>query len=115
MLAILPWVVLGGCDLLVGWMNFRAADDVQAVAVALLIGGFAFGAYRPQRWWLFAVLLFLAVPLSGAYADVVNNHPGLLKPAPLYESIIALVFPVVGALLGAGVRTLVGSSPEGRA
>jgi hypothetical protein len=107
-----PWMVLAACDLLIGWMNVHATDDVQPVAAALLLAGFAFGAFRPRRWWLFALVLFVAVPVSGAYADAVNYHPGAVKPAPLYQSIIALVFPAAGALAGAGTRKLVGNSTE---
>lgn len=107
-----PWVVLAACAAVVGWMNFHAGDDVQLVAAALLVAGFAFGAYRPRRAWVYVLLLFAAVPLSGAYADAVNYHPGQVKPAPLYESIIALVFPVVGAAFGVGLRLLAGHRTE---
>jgi hypothetical protein len=109
---IVPWVVLAASATLVGWMNFHAGDDVQPVAAALLVAGFAFGAYRPRRAWLYVLLLFAAVPLSGAYADAVNYHLGQVKPAPLYESIIALAFPVVGAALGAGLRLVLGRTAQ---
>jgi hypothetical protein len=108
----IPWVALLACAALVGWLNFHAADDVQPVAAVLLLAGFAFGAYRPGRAWVFVLLLFAAVPLSGAYADALNYHPGQVKPAPLYESIIALIFPVVGAAVGAGMRMLMGTTAE---
>jgi hypothetical protein len=88
----------------VGWLNFHATDDVQAVAAALLLFAFGFGLHRPGRAWLYAVLLFAAVPLSGAWADAVSHHPGAAKPAPLYESIVALVPALLGAYAGAGLR-----------
>ena len=101
---LLPWGVLAVCDVAIGWMNFHATDDVQAVAAALLLAGFGFGISRPGRAWLFAIALFLAVPLSGVYADTVSYHPGLARPHPIYESVIALIPAVVGAYAGAGVR-----------
>lgn len=107
---MVPWVVLASCDVLIGWMNFHAGADVQAVAAALLLAGFAFGAHGPRRAWLYVLLLFAAVPLSGAYVGAVNYHPGTVKPAPLYESIVALTFPMVGAALGAGMRLLIGGA-----
>jgi len=87
----------------VGWLNFHASDDVQLVAAALLVFGFGFGVRRPGRAWLYAVILFAAVPLSGAWADAVSYHPGVAKPAPLYESIVALIPAMLGAGAGAAV------------
>jgi hypothetical protein len=89
---------------IVGWLNFHATDDVQAVAAALLLLAFGFGLHRPGRAWLFAALLFAAVPLSGAWADAVSYHPGVAKPAPLYESVVALIPALLGAYAGAGLR-----------
>jgi hypothetical protein len=92
------------CAAAAGWLNFHASDDVQPVAAALLVFGFGFGASRPGRAWLYAVALFAAVPLSGVWADAVSYHPGLVKPAPLYESVIALVPALLGAYTGAAAR-----------
>jgi hypothetical protein len=100
----LPLALLLLCAAGVGWMNFHATDDVQPVAAALVLAGFGFGAYRPRRAWLFALLLFAAVPASGLWADAASYHPGLVRPAPLYESVIALIPALAGAYLGAGVR-----------
>jgi len=101
-----PWTILVACDLLIGWMNFHATDDVQAVAAALLGAGFGFGLYRPRRAWLFAVLLFLAIPLSGAYAEALGYHPGVTKPEPLYQTVIALLPSLAGAYAGVAVRSM---------
>ena len=101
---VLPWTILVACDLVIGWMNFQATDDVQAVAAALLVAGFGFGLYRPGRAWLFAILLFLAVPFSGAYADALGHYPGVGKPEPLYQSVIALLPSLAGAYAGVAVR-----------
>jgi hypothetical protein len=98
-----PWAALLACDLVIGWMNLRATDDVQPVAAALMLAGFGFGLYRPWRAWLFAILLFVAIPISGAYADAINFHPGLTRPAPLYESLVALVPTLIGAYVGAAI------------
>jgi hypothetical protein len=103
---VLRWALLALGASVVGWLNFHAADDVQPVAAALLVFGFGFGAHRPRRAWLFALLLFAAVPLSGAWADAVRYHPGVVEPAPLYESIVALVPALLGAYAGAGARLL---------
>jgi hypothetical protein len=92
------------CAAGVGWMNLHATDDVQPVAAALILAGIGFGAYRPRWAWLFALLLFAAVPASGLWADAASYHPGQVRPAPLYESVIALIPALAGAYLGAGVR-----------
>jgi hypothetical protein len=105
-----PWAILVACDVLIGWMNFHAADDVQPVAAALMLGGFGFGLYWPGRAWLYAVILFLAIPVSGAYANALNYHPGVARPAPLYESIVALIPALIGAYAGAGARWVVRGS-----
>lgn len=104
---VVPWAVLAAADVVIGWMNFHATDDVQAVAAALLVAGFGFGLYRPGRAWLFAILLFLAIPFSAAYADALGYHPGASKPEPLYQSIIALVPSLAGAYTGVAVRWMV--------
>jgi hypothetical protein len=91
------------CAAVVGWLNFHATDDVQPVAAALLVFGFGFGISRPGRAWLYALVLFAAVPLSGVWADAVSYHPGLVKPAPLYESVVALIPALLGAYAGAAV------------
>jgi len=93
------WALLAACAAVVGWLNFHASDDVQPVAAALLFFGFGFGAHRPGRAWLAAVALFAAVPLSGVWADAVSYHPGVVKPAPLYESVIALIPALLGAYM----------------
>jgi hypothetical protein len=100
---LLRGVLLALCAAVVGWLNFHATDDVQPVAAALLVFGFGFGASRPGRAWLYAIVLFAAVPLSGAWADAVSYHPGLVKPAPLYETVIALIPALLGAYAGAVV------------
>jgi hypothetical protein len=100
---LVRWTLLAACAAVVGWLNFHASDDVQPVAAALLVFGFVFGAHGPGRAWLAAAVLFAAVPLSGVLADAVSYHPGLIKPAPLYESVIALIPALLGAYSGAAV------------
>ena len=101
---LLRWTLLALAAAVVGWLNFHASDDVQPVAAALLVFGFGFGLHRPGRAWLFAMLLFAAVPFSGVWADAAGYHPGVLKPAPLYESAVALSPALLGAYAGAGAR-----------
>ena len=72
---LLPWALLAASEVVIGWLNFHASDDVQPVAAALILAGFGFGYYRPRQAWLFAGLLWLAIPISGIYADAVNYHP----------------------------------------
>ena len=100
----LRWALLALGGALVAWLNYQASDDVQPVAAALLLLGFAFGAHRPGRAWLYALLLFAAVPASGAWANAMSHHPGVAEPAPLYESIVALIPALLGAYAGAGLR-----------
>jgi hypothetical protein len=101
-----PWAALVAAAVVIGWLNFHATDDVQPVAGALIVAAFGFAVYRPRLAWLFALLLWLAIPASGAYADAVNYHPGLVKPHPLYETLVALVPAGLGAAAGAGVGLL---------
>jgi len=101
---LVPWLVLLACDVLLGWMNYHATDDVQPVAAGLIAAGFGFALWRPRLVWLVVPLLWLAIPISCVVADANNYHPGVVKPAPLYETLIALVFPALGAALGAGAH-----------
>ena len=106
---LLPWALLAASEVALGWLNFHASDDVQPVAAALILAGFGFGYYRPRQAWLFAGLLWLAIPISGIYADAVNFHPGQVKPAPLSPTVIALVPVLLGAYAGAAARWLLPS------
>jgi hypothetical protein len=103
---LLPWLALLAAAALVGWLDFHAGDGVQPVAGALLVLGFGFGWHRPRRAWLLAAVLFLAVPAAETARDALAYHPGAVKPAPLYESVLALVPALVGAYAGAGLRRL---------
>lgn len=104
---LLPWGLLVAADIVLGWLNFHASDDVQPVAAALILAGFGFGYYRPRQAWLFAGLLWLAIPVSGIYADAVNYHPVQVKPAPIYTTAVALVPALLGAYVGAGAHRLI--------
>lgn len=104
MRGLVLWVPLVTVAGLVGWLNYRATDDVQPVAAVLLLAGFGFSFWRPRLTWMFVLLLWLAVPLSGLIADANNYHPGLLKPHPIYETLIALIPTALGALIGVATR-----------
>jgi hypothetical protein len=97
------WGLLALVAVLLGWLNYRATDDVQAVAAGLLLAGFGFSFWRPRFAWLFVLVLWLAIPLSSIVADANSSPPGA-HPHPLYETIIALVPTAIGALMGAGAR-----------
>lgn len=101
---VVPGLVLVGCDVLVGWLNYHAADDVQVVAGALLVIAFGFAAWKPKWAWVVIPVLWFSIPVSGILADANNYHPGLVKPHPIYETLAALIPTVVGALLGLGTR-----------
>jgi hypothetical protein len=106
---LLPWVLLAGSEIVIGWMNFHASEDVQPVAAALILAGFGFGFYRPRQAWLFAALLWLVIPVSGIYADAMNYHPGQVKPEPIFTTVIALIPTLIGAYVGAGASWLLPS------
>lgn len=93
-------------DVAIGWLNYHASDDVQVVALALVVAAFGFAAWRPRWAWLFVLLLWVAVPASSIVGYANNYHPGLVKPAPLYETLVALIPAAIGAFLGAGARML---------
>ena len=108
--ALVPWIVLVVVDVLLGWLNYSASDDVQPVAAGLLIAGFGFAFWRPRLAWLLVPLIWLAIPLSSIVAFANNHHPGLVKPHPLYETLIALIPVAIGAAAGYGVRTILVAS-----
>lgn len=97
---MVPWVVLLAVDLALGWGNLRAGDDVQPVAALLLVAGFGFAFHSPRWSWLYALLLFAAIPASTTWAYA-TNYPVYGGHHPLYEELIALIPVAVGA--GAGV------------
>jgi len=110
---LLRWALLALCAAVVGWLDVHATDDVQPVVAALLVFGFGFGAHRPARAWLAALALFAAVPLAELWADVAHLHPAAIPPAPLYETVIALIPALLGAYAGAAVRWGVGLAARG--
>ena len=99
-----PVVLLLLVDAAIGWLNYHATDDVQPVAASLIAAGFGFTFWRPRLAWLFIPALWLAVPVSSIVAYTNNYHPGLVKPAPLYETAVALIPTALGAAAGAGAR-----------
>jgi hypothetical protein len=107
---LVPLVALVMAAGVIGWLNYHATDDVQPVAAALLFAGFGFSFWRPRLAWMFVIVLWLAVPISGVIADANNYHPGLMKPHPLYETLIALIPTAAGALIGAGARWAVNAA-----
>jgi uncharacterized membrane protein YfcA len=107
---LMLWGLLAVIAAFLGWLNYRASDDVQPVAAGLLLAGFAFSFWRPRLAWLFVLILWLAIPLSGVIAFANNYHPGLLKPHPLYETLVALIPTALGAMVGAGARWIVGQA-----
>ena len=113
MTAPLRWSALALLALIavfIGWLNYHATDDVQAVAAGLLLAGFGFSYWRPRWAWLFVIVLWLAIPLSSIVADANNYRPGLAAPHPLYETLIALIPTSIGALIGAGARWTMGQA-----
>jgi hypothetical protein len=104
------WGLLVVVAALLGWLNYRATDDVQAVAAGLLLAGFGFSYWRPRWAWLFVLVLWLAIPLSAIYAAQYNFDTTFSRPHPLYETLVALVPTAIGALLGAGARWTLGQA-----
>ena len=96
--------LLLACDVVLGWLNYHAAEDVQVVAAALFVFAFGFAVWRPRSTWYVIPLLWFAIPVSGIVADANNYHPGLFKPHPLYETLVALIPTVAGAVFGLGAR-----------
>jgi uncharacterized membrane protein YccC len=105
---LIPWTLLVLVAAVLGWLNYHASDDVQPVAAGLLLAGFGFSFWRPRLAWLFVVVLWLAIPLSGVVADANNYHPGLAKPHPLYETLVALIPTALGAIAGVAARWVAG-------
>jgi len=101
---VTPVALLLAVDVVIGWLNYHASDDVQPVAAALIVAGFGFTFWRPRLAWLFVPALWLAIPVSSIVGYANNYHPGLVKAAPLYETLVALIPTALGAAMGAGAR-----------
>jgi len=99
-----PWLLLVPIDILLGIGNVKATDDVQPVVGGLLLAAFGYGFWRPLQAWLFALLLFAAIPISSAWFGNYGH--------PLYETLIALIPAGLGAAAGYGVRTILVASRE---
>jgi hypothetical protein len=110
---LIPAVLLVVVMAVIGWLNYHASDDVQPVAAALLLAGFGFTFWRPRLIWLFIPLLWVAVPASSIVGYAANYHPGIPKPAPLYETLVALIPTALGAAIGAGAALLTGRAGKG--
>jgi hypothetical protein len=95
---LVRWGLLSLGAAVVGWLNLHTTDDVQPVAAALLVFGFGFGAHRPARAWLYALVLFAAVPLTGVGADVAADRHLDVR---ILESVVALIPALLGACSGA--------------
>ena len=100
---VLPGLLLV-CAIVLGWLNYHAAEDVQVVAAALFVFAFGFATWRPRSAWYVVPLLWASIPVSALFADANNYHPGLFKPHPVYETLVALVPTVAGAVFGLGAR-----------
>ena len=101
-----PLVLFVLVAVIIGWLNYHASDDVQPVAAALLLAGLGFALWRPRRWWLVIAALWVAVPISSIVGYMNNYHPGLVKPAPLYETLVALVPAGIGVAAGCGLASM---------
>ncbi len=97
------WLVLLLVDLALAWVNLHATDDVQPVVALLLLASFGFGCYSPRWSWLYALLLFAAIPASTAWAYA-TNYPVFGGHHPIYEELIAIVPVALGAGAGAVTR-----------
>ena len=100
---LLPGVVLVLVDAALAWGNLHATDDVQPVVALLLLAGCGFAFYSPRWSWLYALLLFAAIPASTTWAYAVN-YPVYGGHHPIYEELIALIPVAVGAGAGAVAR-----------
>ena len=101
---VTPVILLLAAAIAIGWLNYHATDDVQPVAAALILAGFGFTFWRQRLAWLFIPALWLAVPVSSILGNAASYHPGHATPAPLYETLVALIPTALGAALGAGAR-----------
>src|SRR5439155_1577584 len=113
-----PWLrrfALVVCAAVVGWLNFHASDDVQPVAAALLVFGFGFGfgfgLRRPGRAWLYALLLFAAVPVSGAWAAAVKNRWGTSEVLIEDRGDSIVLWPLPADPIGAALHLLPAEGP----
>jgi hypothetical protein len=107
---MVPGVLLVLVDVVIGWLDYHASDDVQPVAAALIVAAFGFTLWRPRLAWLFIPALWVSIPASSLVGQATNYHPGLPRSAPLYETVVALIPTALGAAAGAGARWVLGQS-----
>jgi hypothetical protein len=86
--ALLLGLLIALVDNSPGW------DDTGISAAALLGGAMIFGVARPAHAWRWALAVGLWIPLLG----IIRTHN--------YTILLALIFPFVGAYIGAFARRL---------
>jgi hypothetical protein len=97
-----PWLFWAVWGAWIAFADLRQTD-LQPAMVRLLFGAMVLGYARPRRWWLWALVLALWVPLEPVLgvlfglAPTYDYNPGmwLLPPLPA----------LAGALVGRGLAS----------
>lgn len=81
--------------ILIGYLNLYAYE-VQWAAGGLLLSSFFASLACPRKWLHYACFFFVVIPISTLllYQDTSTKH------APLYQSAVALLPSLAGALFG---------------
>ncbi len=101
----LPWFIVLAGGALAAYIDLHTGDDPQLTALALLFAGGALGVFT-RGAWRWAILVGLFVPAAEIFGVLTVGAPSHTM-SNVATSVIALPFPLAGAVLGAlSVRAL---------
>ncbi len=84
-------------------------DEVQAVVLVLLVGGFILGAIWPGGAWRWALILGLSILIGDNGAPRLGLARGPAQPVN-WGTLIALIPAFIGTYVGVGVRKMISES-----
>jgi hypothetical protein len=99
-----------GAGLFAAWVDFHN-DEPQAPMLVIVIGSFLLGVIRPQKAWLWGLIIGLCMPAAHLIGPRLGMHPidaGTAATSSGALSLAVLIIPaIICAYLGAGFRKLI--------
>lgn len=100
-MAAVPLLVVAAA--FTGWVELHS-DEVQATVALLLLFTALLAFARPERPWLWGVLMAAAVPLAYLVAPLLGVTPRSQPEPNLAATLLALIPALLGAYTGAALR-----------
>lgn len=88
-----------------GWIDFNC-DRVQSVAGMIVLYAGLLGYARPNRAWLWAVIVSLGIPVAYLFGPHFGFMPHHWPSPNLFVTFIGFVPAIVGAYSGVFIREL---------